>query len=181
MHDFEKKTKVWLEYKDQSLLGKGGYALLSEVHKLGSLKKAAEACGFSYRYAWNYIKKLEKSLGAKVVESYRGGDKGGETKLTALGLKLLEEYRRIEDFIQRAMSDDTGWESLGLISARNYLSGVVEQIDRGDVCSKVVVNVEVPVKITSVITTEALNHLGLKKGDRVKAVIKSTEIMIGKQ
>ena len=38
-----------------------------------------------------------------------------------------------------------------------------------------------PTVITSVITTEAVEKLGIKKEDEVLAVVKSTEVMIAKK
>ena len=38
----------------------------------------------------------------------------------------------------------------------------------------------VPAVVTAVITKEAVEDLGLKPGDMVQAIVKSTEIMIGK-
>jgi molybdate transport system regulatory protein len=38
-----------------------------------------------------------------------------------------------------------------------------------------------PATITAVITKEAAEALGLRKDDKVMAVVKSTEVMIGKE
>ena len=46
--------------------------------------------------------------------------------------------------------------------------------------AKVKVEIKVPATITAVITKEAVEDLGLKVGDEVTAIVKSTEIIIGK-
>lgn len=65
------------------------------------------------------------------------------------------------------------------LSARNQLPGTIEEIQIGDVMAHVVVKVGENV-IESVITRNSAEELKLKKGDRVKVVVKSTEVMIQK-
>lgn len=63
------------------------------------------------------------------------------------------------------------------LSARNQLEGTVEDIQMGTVMSHVTVRVGNNV-IDSVITRRSVEEMKLKKGDKVKAVIKSTEVML---
>ena len=65
------------------------------------------------------------------------------------------------------------------LSARNQLPGTVEEIHLGEVMAHVVVKVGEHV-IESVITRTSAEELALKKGDPVRVVIKSTEVMIQK-
>jgi molybdopterin-binding protein len=65
------------------------------------------------------------------------------------------------------------------LSARNQLQGTVEEIQVGDIMAHVVVRVGDNL-IESVITRNSAEELKLKKGDSVRAVIKSTEVMIQK-
>lgn len=64
------------------------------------------------------------------------------------------------------------------ISARNSMEGVIKEIKKGEVAATVKVEVTKPSMITSMITREAVESLGLKEGQKVKVVIKSTEVMI---
>jgi molybdopterin-binding protein len=66
------------------------------------------------------------------------------------------------------------------ISARNQLKGKVLSVETDGVTAKVKVEIKTPAVITSVITKEAVEDLGIKVGDEVNAVIKSTEVMIAK-
>ncbi len=66
-----------------------------------------------------------------------------------------------------------------MISARNQLSGTIEEIIIGSVMAHIVVRVGNNV-VESVITKRSAEQMGLKKGDKVNAVIKSTEVMIQK-
>ena len=65
----------------------------------------------------------------------------------------------------------------GKISARNHLRGTVEDIVLGTVTAKVTVRVGENL-IESVITRQSVEEMGLKVGDPVTALIKSTEVMI---
>lgn len=65
------------------------------------------------------------------------------------------------------------------LSARNQLSGTIQSIREGDVLAEVVIKLAGGEEIVSVITAESVRSLGLKAGDSVKAIIKSTEVMIG--
>jgi|GEM_PF-356575 molybdopterin-binding protein len=63
------------------------------------------------------------------------------------------------------------------LSARNQLEGTVEEVVLGSVMAHVTVRVGNNV-IESVITRRSAEEMSLKKGDKVKAVIKSTEVML---
>ena len=65
------------------------------------------------------------------------------------------------------------------LSARNQLLGTIEDIQMGDIMAHVVVKVGDNL-VESVITRNSAQELGLKKGDSVKVVVKSTEVMIQK-
>ena len=65
------------------------------------------------------------------------------------------------------------------LSARNQLNGTVETVTLGDIMAHVVVNVGGQ-QVESVITRTRAESMNLKKGDSVRAVIKSTEVMIQK-
>lgn len=65
------------------------------------------------------------------------------------------------------------------ISHQNILDGIVEDISLGNV----VVFIKIKLKnssIGSVITRKSFDRLNIKKGDKIKAIIKSTEISLEK-
>lgn len=66
------------------------------------------------------------------------------------------------------------------ISARNQLKGTVTAVKLGVVTAEVVLQLDGGQQITSVITVDAAQSLDLKSGDQVVAIIKATEVMIGK-
>jgi molybdopterin-binding protein len=66
------------------------------------------------------------------------------------------------------------------LSARNKITGTVSAVEKGAVASVVKVDISDPFTITSMITREAVQDLGLKKGDKVSVIIKSTEVILAK-
>lgn len=65
------------------------------------------------------------------------------------------------------------------LSARNVLKGEIVGITRGAVTSHVKLKVG-DATITASITNEAVAELGLTEGESAYAVIKATDVMIGK-
>jgi molybdopterin-binding protein len=63
------------------------------------------------------------------------------------------------------------------ISARNLFDGTVKEVHRGATTSHVIVDVK-GVLMTSSITNEAVDELGLKAGSKVKTIIKSSDVMV---
>ena len=66
------------------------------------------------------------------------------------------------------------------ISARNQLEGKVTSVKLGDIMAHVVVKIGKS-HIDSVITRRSADDRGLKKGDQVTVVIRSTEVMLQKK
>ncbi|MEN6294257.1 MAG: TOBE domain-containing protein [Methanobacterium sp.] len=67
------------------------------------------------------------------------------------------------------------------LSARNMIKGTVEEVNEGMIMANVKIKIESPDTITAIITKEAADDLGIKKGEKVTAIIKSTEVMVGKE
>jgi molybdopterin-binding protein len=66
------------------------------------------------------------------------------------------------------------------VSARNRLSGTVTSVKLGDVVAQVTIRVGRQL-VDAVITRDSAEELALRKGDRVAALIKSTEVMVLKE
>lgn len=66
------------------------------------------------------------------------------------------------------------------LSARNNLKGTITDIKKGGVMAKVTIKVAEDINIVSVVTVDSVDELDLKVGDEAHAIIKSTEVLIGK-
>ena len=65
------------------------------------------------------------------------------------------------------------------ISGRNKFKSIVKEIVIGSVMAKVVLDYNGQ-EIVSMITIESVEDLGLKVGDQVCALVKSTDVMVVK-
>jgi molybdopterin-binding protein len=66
------------------------------------------------------------------------------------------------------------------LSARNQLAGKIVEVVKGQTTAHVRVDIGGGKIVTASITNEAVDDLALKAGDEVTAVIKSSDVMIGK-
>jgi molybdopterin-binding protein len=66
------------------------------------------------------------------------------------------------------------------LSARNQIEGKIVSVKKGATTSHVKIDIGKGVIITSAITNDAVAELKLKKGDKAWAVIKASDVMIGK-
>ncbi len=66
------------------------------------------------------------------------------------------------------------------LSARNQLKGKVVDVTKGATTSHVRIDIGNGVMVTASITNEAVADLALKSGDEAWAVIKASDVMIGK-
>jgi len=66
------------------------------------------------------------------------------------------------------------------LSARNQIKGKIVEVHKGQTTAHVRIDVGHGVTITSSVTNEAVDDLKLKVGDEAVAVIKASDVMIGK-
>jgi molybdopterin-binding protein len=69
--------------------------------------------------------------------------------------------------------------ALVALSGRNQLRGIVDEVRSDGLLSQVRLRIGDQL-LTAVITRDAVNELKLKRGDEAVAIIKSTEVMIGR-
>jgi molybdate transport system regulatory protein len=108
----EIKAKFWIENRGEVVLGGGKTALLQAIDRLGSIQRAANEFGMSYRHAWGAIRKIEKRAGFKIVDTKLGGKDGGGAQLTQKGKvfvervdSLLNDLRKI---VQKRFKQQSG-------------------------------------------------------------------------
>ncbi len=90
MRNIKIETRVWLESESGFSFGPGQAELLKHIKELGSLRKAAERMGMSYRRAWGRLKKMEETSGKTIVQKTGGNKLGFE--LAPFGEELAQRY-----------------------------------------------------------------------------------------
>jgi molybdate transport system regulatory protein len=77
-------------------IGPGKVALLEAIRETGSITSAAKSLGMSYRRAWMLIDETNRCLVQPAVDATAGGQHGGGTALTPIGVELVARYRALE-------------------------------------------------------------------------------------
>lgn len=96
------RCKTWLEIDGRPFLGEGRYRLLQAVQSRGSINAAAKDLGVSFRKAWAQLQALEEIYPQPLLERRIGGQGGGETRLTAEAVRLMERFERLRRQVNRA-------------------------------------------------------------------------------
>ncbi len=82
--------RVWLESDQGFTFGPGQAELLKNIRDFGSLSKAADHMGMSYRRAWGRLKKLESTIDKPLVDKSAGNKAG--FALTPYAEELIRCY-----------------------------------------------------------------------------------------
>ena len=61
--------------------------------------------------------------------------------------------------------------------ARNQLEGKVVEIKKGTLMCQVKLEIQADSTMSSVMTLDSLNDLGIKEGDKVKAIVKAVNVL----
>ncbi|MBS0501497.1 MAG: LysR family transcriptional regulator [Burkholderiaceae bacterium] len=160
--------------------------LLRRVGECGSISQAARSAGVSYKAAWQAIHTLTNLAGEPLVDSSVGGAGGGGARLTAAGARLLRAAEQMDaarhDVLARI--NDPAAQALAAprTSMRNHLPCTVARLDSvgpGDPLVRVVLALPEGGEMTSLITRESAQLLGLAPGLDLLALCKATAVRIG--
>lgn len=181
---------IWLQSGNQKLGSSLHMLLLAQLDESGSITKAAQAVGLSYKAAWDAINHMNSLTDTPLVERLAGGKGGGGTRLTARGQQLVVNFRRIEQEHQRFLSRLAGLadglpEDYQLLrrmtmrtSARNQFAGTISAIQHGAVNDEVVIEVAEGFKLVATITRDSTAALALQPGVTAFALIKASSVLL---
>jgi len=93
------RQKVWLTFQGSFLMGPNYLRFLRAVDETGTIREAGKAVGWSYRTCLNRIRRMEAILGARVLETARGGTSGGGARLSAEAQRLVAIFDRWQDAV----------------------------------------------------------------------------------
>lgn len=189
----ELEGSLWFRKSDNRFLGADRIMLLEQIEDLGSINKAAKALGISYKTAWQLINTINNLSERAIVERTAGGKDGGGTRLTPEGKKILRQYRVIQEehknFLEnlevRLGNSEKLYQFLKRISvkvsARNVFSGTISTIIRETVNAEIILSLKGGIQLTAIVTSGAIDKLGLEEGMAAYAIIKSSSVIIGKE
>ena len=106
---FEYNLRLYLNADGKRVLGKGGAQILEAIEDCGSISRAAEELGMSYKFVWDYLTRIRRIIHSPIVITYRGGAErhrkgGGGTTLTPFARKMLQEFHLTESHLKDALS-----------------------------------------------------------------------------
>jgi len=170
------------ESDSQEIIDEEAVNILRTVNEERSLTRAAARLNVSYKYLWNSLRVMEKRLGHPLVTAKHGGfGGGGSANLTSEGSSLVAEFDNVQRGLQGIVEETGFWEAIGLrLSARNRLFGIIEEVKKGPVAAHVKISVNHPITITALITREAADDLLLNQGEKIHALFKATDVVLGK-
>lgn len=96
------KIKTWVTFDETLKFGEGRARLLELIEQYGSLQRAANALGMSYRNAWGYLGELEGAAGLKFVERAPGGAPRSGMRLTNEAKQFLGRYWKFRAAVERS-------------------------------------------------------------------------------
>jgi molybdate transport system regulatory protein len=171
------------------LVGRDRIALLEAVIEHGSMTKAAQAAGFSYKTAWDAVQAINNLLPRPAFVTRAGGKRGGGAEVTEEGRKLIAAFRRLEEKLGRISSviateglenfdDLLLWGLAVKVSARNAFHCTVLDIHAEAVDVTVTLGVSAANDMSAVVTHGAVEDLRLAPGRSVVALIKSSFVTL---
>lgn len=90
------RLRIRIVFGEDEMIGPGKAELLERIDRCGSIAAAGREMGMSYKRAWELVGTLNAMFREPLVESTRGGPKGGGAVLTQAGREVLGLYRAFE-------------------------------------------------------------------------------------
>lgn len=107
--DDNSRLKIQIDFPGGARLGPGKVALLELIDAEGSLSRAAEKMGISYRRAWLFMSQINKAFDEVAVATPEHGHGGGPARLTPFGQELIRHFRSLEQETHKASSEILRW------------------------------------------------------------------------
>lgn len=102
------RVRCWIDIDGERFFGPGRAELLQRIQDTGSISKAAQAMGMSYKKAWAMIDELNTRGQKPYVIAHKGGQKGGGTELTKTGQEVLIAYQKLNNKLASVVQKNIG-------------------------------------------------------------------------
>ena len=90
------RGRVWLEIDGGPAMTEAGADLLEQIEVTRSLSEAARRLRFGYRRAWMLVDGMNRRWPGPLVLTATGGKRGGGSRLTDFGRRVLRSYRDLQ-------------------------------------------------------------------------------------
>src|SRR6056297_2256594 len=96
------RLRIRVLFGGDAMLGPGKADLLERIGETGSIAAAGRAMAMSYKRAWSLVEEMNRAFRDPLVDSSRGGARGGGARLTDTGSEVLANYRKLEEIMAEA-------------------------------------------------------------------------------
>jgi molybdate transport system regulatory protein len=101
---FQLNGRLWVETDEDRFMGIGRLELLTQIQAQGSISKAAQEMGMSYKRAWDLVTSMNAQAARPLVLTQTGGKRGGGTEVTLEGQQMIEEFRALQERFQEFLA-----------------------------------------------------------------------------
>lgn len=166
------------------------FLLLRAIEATGSLRKAAQTAGYSYRGAWTVLAAGSDWASRPLTDSSSGGSRAGGTRLTEEARVLLDAYDAMKERLGSFLDEQEAWlleqpDIAQLLrrhamktTARNQFPGKVTEVEIGPVTAQVTLTTPAGFDITATMTAVAAHKLKLTSGVDAIALIKASAVVL---
>ncbi len=174
------KTYLFLKEEQKSFLNKLKEMTDIDTGTLKTIGRLAMKISARNQIRGNIVLIQEDSVNAEVYIKLKSGYTivSNITKASVINLNL-----KIDDEVTAFFKSSTVLLTKDLtlnISARNKLQGKIESINLGEINCEVIIDIGNSDKIASIVTSYSVKNLNLEVGIDASAIIKASDIMIGK-
>ena len=96
--------KFWIQGDNKLSVGPGDVKLIKSLIETKNLTQAAKLCGYSYKYAWQKIKKISVATGRPIAITQKGGSGGGGgVTITDWGKFLVDRFEKASNKLDKTI------------------------------------------------------------------------------
>lgn len=103
---FRLNGRLWVETDDDRFMGIGRLELLTQIQEQGSISKAAQQMGMSYKRAWDLVSSMNAQAARPLVLTQAGGKRGGGAEVTPEGQQMIQEFRALQERFQAFLATE---------------------------------------------------------------------------
>ncbi|MEX2514016.1 MAG: ModE family transcriptional regulator [Cyclobacteriaceae bacterium] len=99
------RIRCWITLDGDKYFGPGRVQLLGLIQSEGSLSKAAQKMGMSYKKAWDMVNDLNSRGSQPYVILKKGGEKGGGAEITSHAKNLIFKFSELSEELDKITAE----------------------------------------------------------------------------